>query len=158
CMENLKAMHDLKYAPEQAEFALKLQQTLDNARPLETIGQVLDKSGEVGMGSTDVGDISWVVPTTGFNTACWPPGTPGPSCQHVASGRKAFAKQGMVLAARVLAATAHDAMTKPEVIQQAQAEFARRVGQNKYQSLMQPGQKPALNYRNRTSVAGAVTE
>lgn len=156
CLENLRAMRDLKYSPEQTEFALKLQQTLDMPRPLDLIGQVLDKSGEIGMGSTDVGDVSWVVPTTGFNTACWPPGTPGHSWQAVASGRQDFARQGMILAARVLAGTAWDALTKPEIIQQAQSEHARRLGQVQYQSLMQPGQKPALNYRNRST--GTVTE
>ena len=56
------------------------------------------------MGSTDVGDVSWVVPTAGFATACWVPGTPGHSWQAVACGGTTIGKKGMQLAAKVLAA------------------------------------------------------
>lgn len=149
CLENLRELNDLKYDNAQMEFALKIQQTLDSPRSFDLVSQVLDKSGEIGMGSTDVGDVSWVVPTTGFNTACWIPGTPGHSWQAVACGRNEMAKHGMVLAARVIAATAYDVMTHPESVERAKQEFQRRLGNTKYSSLMEPGQKPPLNYRNR---------
>ena len=100
------------------------------------------------MGSTDVGDVSWVVPTSGFSTACFVPGVPGHSWQAVASGGTNIARNGMNLAAKVLAATAWDIYTQPQTIATAKDELQRRLGQQAYQTLMLPGQKPSLGYRN----------
>ena len=102
------------------------------------------------MGSTDVGDVSWVVPTTGFNTACFVPGTPGHSWQAVACGATPIARKGMDLAARVIAATAWDLFNSLDTLKIAKAEHEQRLKGRKYQTLMNPGQKPPLNYRNRS--------
>ena len=85
---------------------LEVFQTFAEKAPLDSIGRVNDLSGRTGMGSTDVGDVSWVVPVTGFTTACWVPGTPGHSWQAVACGGTTIGKKGMQLAAKALAATA----------------------------------------------------
>src|SRR5690606_11696821 len=116
--------------------------------PLESLREVSDRSGTVGMGSTDVGDVSWVVPTVGFGTACWVPGTPGHSWQAVAASGSSVGHKGMQLAARVLAATAWDLYHSPEVLKEARHELKRRLGDRKYSSLMQSGQKPPLDYRD----------
>ena len=146
-MANLKALNDLSYDTEQTKFASRLQQSLENPKPLDSISEVIDQSGTVGMGSTDVGDVSWVVPTTGFNAACFVPGTPGHSWQVVACGGTSIGRQGMNLAARVLAATAWDLYKQPNLLRAAQAEHQQRLGEGKYQTLMQPDQKPPLDYR-----------
>jgi aminobenzoyl-glutamate utilization protein B len=149
CLKHLEQLNDLRFPDELTEFALRLQQTLEKPRPLDDVQFVYNKSGEVGMGSTDVGDVSWVVPTTGFGTACWVPGTPGHSWQAVACGRTEIARRGMVLAARVLAATGHDLLTRPALVTQAKQEHAQRIGQRAYVPLIEPDQPPPLNYRNR---------
>jgi aminobenzoyl-glutamate utilization protein B len=146
-MKNLKALNDLKYSPDDLKFALKLQTQVPRPRPLSNISRVFNRSGTVGKGSTDVGDVSWVVPTTGFSTACWVPGTPGHSWQAVACGGTDIAHKGMNLAAHVLAATAWDLYHFPATLAAAKKELARRLGEEKYQSLMEPGQKPPLDYR-----------
>jgi len=146
-MKNLKALNDLKYSPDDLKFALKLQTQVPRPRPLSNISRVFNRSGTVGKGSTDVGDVSWVVPSTGFSTACWVPGTPGHSWQAVACGGTDIAHKGMNLAAHVLAATAWDLYHSPETLAAAKKELARRLGEEKYQSLMEPGQKPPLDYR-----------
>lgn len=146
-MKNLKALNGLRYSPEDLKFALKLQSTVSKPRPLANIRLVFDRSGALGKGSTDVGDVSWVVPTTGFSTSCWVPGTPGHSWQAVACGGTAIAHKGMNLAASVLAATAWDLFHSPATLTAAKKELARRLGEEEYQSLMEPGQKPPLNYR-----------
>jgi aminobenzoyl-glutamate utilization protein B len=105
-------------------------------------------SGQVGKGSTDVGDVSWVVPTTGFSTACWVPGTPGHSWQAVAAGGTSIGRKGMELAARVLAATAWDLYHDPELVATAKAEHKRRLADRKYQPLLEPGLAPPLDYRD----------
>ena len=146
-MSNLKMLNDLSYSAKDVKFAVRIQETLTKPKPLDSITQVADLSGTVGKGSTDVGDVSWVVPTTGFSTACWVPGTPGHSWQVVAAGGTPIGRKGMNLAARVLAATAWDLYKNPKLIQQAQAELKRRTSQQMYRSLMQEGQKPPLDYR-----------
>jgi len=99
------------------------------------------------MGSTDVGDVSWVVPTTGFYAATWVPGTPGHSWQAVACGGTTIGKKGMVLASRVLAASAVDLMTQPEIVERAKAEQKQRLSGSLYAPLLDKDQKPTLDYR-----------
>jgi aminobenzoyl-glutamate utilization protein B len=138
---NLEKLNDLRYDDEERKFAARIQGTLLSPVPLDRLGQV-------NMGSTDVGDVSWVVPTTGFTTACWVPGTPGHSWQAVAAGGMSIGRKGMQLAAKVLAATAWDLYQNPKLIAAAKAEHRRRLGERKYQSLLEPKQKPPLHYRD----------
>ena len=77
-------------------------------------------------GSTDVGDVSWLTPTSQIETVCWPAGVPGHSWQIVACGKSDFAHKGMLLAGKVLAATAIDLFTDEELLAKAKAEFAER--------------------------------
>ncbi|MBP86680.1 MAG: amidohydrolase [Planctomycetaceae bacterium] len=153
-LRNLEASNDLKYSEDDFAFAARLQQSLSKPKPLESIADVEHLDG-VGMGSTDVGDVSWVVPTAGFTTACFVPGTPGHSWQAVACGGTEIAHQGMNLAARVMAATAWDLYHDPLLLTAAKAEHKQRVGELGYATLMEQGQRPPLNYRRppRATVA-----
>ncbi len=144
---NLRTLNNLSYNEEDLRFATTIQETLAKPVPLTVITKVVDRSGQVGNGSTDVGDVSWVVPTAGFTTACWVPGTPGHSWQVVAASGTHIGQQGMNLAARVLAATAWDLFTQPELITQAHTEFQRRLAGRKYRSLLKDKQTPPLDYR-----------
>ncbi|MCI0379851.1 MAG: amidohydrolase, partial [Gemmataceae bacterium] len=104
--------------------------------------------GGASKGSTDVSDVSWVVPTSGFSTACWVPGTPGHSWQATAAGGMSIGKKGMHLAAKVMAAGAWDLFQDPKLIDAARAEFRQRLTGRTYESLLLPGQQPPLNYRD----------
>ncbi|MBW3598331.1 MAG: amidohydrolase [Planctomycetes bacterium] len=146
-LKNLQELNDLEIPAGEQPFAARLQQTLSQPQPLEDVGQVYDQSGTFGTGSTDVGDVSWVTPTSGFTTACWVPGTPGHSWQATACGATPQARRGMNLAARVLAATAWDIYTNPQLLEAAKAEHRKRVGEVEYESLLLPGQPPPLDYR-----------
>jgi aminobenzoyl-glutamate utilization protein B len=145
---NLKQLNDLKYDDTQTQFAVRIQNTLDKPEPLESVSEVFDRSGQVGKGSTDVGDVSWVVPTTGFGTACWVPGTPAHSWQAVAAGGTSIGRQGMQLAAKVLAASAWDFFQNPKSISAAKAEHGERLSGHRYKPLLEPNQKPPLDYRD----------
>ena len=149
-LDTLRKMNDLSYTEEERAFAIRIQETLAAPKPLESIEKVIDRSGDVGKGSTDVGDVSWVVPTTGFNTACWVPGTPGHSWQAVATGNTSIARKGMILAARVLAESTRTLMTSPEILKRAKKELARRLEDREYTPLMAPEQQPPLDYRRPT--------
>ncbi|MFO0918511.1 MAG: amidohydrolase [Planctomycetaceae bacterium] len=146
-LSNLKALNDLKYTPEESAFALRLQATLAKPLPLETLSEVRDSTGEISKGSTDVGDVSWVVPTAGFTTACWAPGTPAHSWQAVAAGGMSIGRQGMHLAAKVMAATAWDLFQQPQVLAAAKEELTQRLGGRSYHPLIAADQKPPLDYR-----------
>jgi aminobenzoyl-glutamate utilization protein B len=147
-LANLRELNDLKYDAQEVAFAQRILETLPKPQPLDSISQVTDSSGEVGKGSTDVGDVSWVVPTAGFTTACFVPGTPSHSWQAVAAGGTSIGKQGMQLAAKTMAATVWDLMRQPQTLVAAKAEHAKRLSGRKYQPLLQPGQKAPLDYRN----------
>jgi aminobenzoyl-glutamate utilization protein B len=145
---NLRTLARLDYTPEERQFAVRIQESLEEPLPLDSVREVSDQSGQTGKGSTDVADVSWVVPTTGFTTACWVPGTPAHSWQACAAGGTSLGRNGMNLAARVIAASAFDLYGQPHVLTAAKAELQRRLGDQKYDSLMRPGQKPPLDYRN----------
>jgi len=79
------------------------------------------------VGSTDVGSVSWVVPTVQMRGATYAIGTPGHSWQLVAQGKLPAAHKGMTHAAKVMASTAVDLILKPELIAEAKADFAERL-------------------------------
>ena len=76
------------------------------------------------VGSTDVGTVSWVVPTVQCRVATYAVGTPGHSWQLVAQGRAPAAHKGMVHAAKAMAATACDVLTDAGLLARARSEHA----------------------------------
>jgi aminobenzoyl-glutamate utilization protein B len=146
--QNLERLNNLTYDDDEKAFAAKIRDTLVQPAPLESLSRVETPTGQVGKGSTDVGDVSWVVPTAGFTTACWVPGTPAHSWQAVAAGGTSIGRKGMILAARVLAATASDLFRDPKTLEDARAEHRRQLGGRKYQPLLGDNQKPPLDYRD----------
>ena len=92
-------------------------------------------------GSTDVGDVSWLTPTSQIDMVTWPAGIPNHSWQVVACGKSGFAQKGMLAAAKVLAATALDLFEKPDKLAQAREEFERRSASG-YVCPIEDGAKP----------------
>lgn len=83
-------------------------------------------------GSTDVADVSWVVPTVQLWGATQAIGTPFHSWQMVAQGKSSPAFKGMVHAAMVMAATGADAMTDSDLRARAWAHLKAAIGPNGY--------------------------
>ncbi|SED92110.1 aminobenzoyl-glutamate utilization protein B [Rhizobiales bacterium GAS191] len=79
------------------------------------------------VGSTDVGTVSWVVPTVQMRGATYAIGTPGHSWQLVAQGKAPAAHKGMEHAAKVMATTAIDLIVDPNLIEAAKADFRDRL-------------------------------
>ncbi|MGH7944366.1 MAG: amidohydrolase [Opitutaceae bacterium] len=150
--ENLTAVGGVTYTKEEREFALKIGRTVFGKPPAPEAASlilpfVLNPPREGG-GSTDVGDVSWTVPTVGLRVAAYAPGTPGHSWQAVACGGTTLGLKGMNVAAKTMAGMIVDLMTRPDVITQAKAEFIRkRGGDFKYIALL-GDRPPALNYRD----------
>lgn len=83
-------------------------------------------------GSTDVGDVSWVVPTVQCTAAVAALGTPGHSWQMTGQGKLPAAHKGMLHAAKVMGATAARMLTDPELVDAAKSEFAGRLAERPY--------------------------
>ena len=102
----------------------------------------LDNGGVPMVGSTDVGDVSWVVPTVQARGATYAIGTPGHSWQLTAQGMLPAAHKGMVHVAKVMAATAVDLVQQPDVIAKAKADLAARTAITPYVSTIPEGTEP----------------
>ncbi|WP_254304311.1 M20 family metallopeptidase [Candidatus Sodalis sp. SoCistrobi] len=112
---------DLKSAYDRYGLAVDYQ------RPLCDFVLPLRRPYSDMVGSTDVGSVSWVVPTVQVYGATYAIGTPGHSWQLVAQGKAAVAHKGMIHAAKIMASTAVDLLQHPELIAQAKAEHRARL-------------------------------
>lgn len=101
-------------------------------------------SEECAPGSTDVGDVSWVVPTGQIRVACYSYGAGAHSWQWTGQGKAGAALKGAVLAAEVLADAARTLTERPELIDKAKAEFEKRMCGQKYECLIPDDVKPHL--------------
>ena len=95
-------------------------------------------------GSTDVGDVSWVVPTVQIWGANYAIGTPFHSWQMVAQGKGGPALKGMLHAAKVMAATAVDAVTDADLRARAWADLRARGGAEAYVSPLPENAEPPI--------------
>lgn len=100
---------------------------------------------EVMAGSTDVGDVSWVTPTTNLVTATCVLGMPGHSWQEAATSGMSIGHKGMILAAKTLTLTGIDLLTKSEELSRVREEFEAKTKGFTYKSPVPPGQKPPLD-------------
>lgn len=147
---NLSAVGGVVYNAEEKQFAEKIFPSLNlpNVK-IESAAMVspFEQTEERNSGSTDVGDISWVVPTVGMGAATWVPGTSAHSWQAVAAGGTGIGAKGMMVAAKTMALTAIDLFNAPETCVKAKAELKERTGKDfKYQCLIGT-RKPPLDYR-----------
>ena len=105
----------------------------------------LDAKGQGGVGSTDVGDVSWVVPTVQAWGATLAIGTPFHSWQFTGQGKAPAAHKGMVHVAKVMAGTAVDALRDPTLIEKAKADLKRRTAAAPYVSPLPKEVGPSLD-------------
>jgi len=103
-------------------------------RPLGTElyeGVLPYETGEF-FGSTDVGDVSYICPTTLLYTACVNIAAPVHSWQATACAGGSIAFKGTIYGAKVMAHTALKLLHDPKLMQQAKDEFTRRSGGKPY--------------------------
>ena len=146
---NLQLVGGYTLSESEKEFATKIQQTFSSPPPItatSTIEKFEVREGGAG-GSTDVGDVSWIVPTAGLSTATWVPGTAAHSWQAVAAGGTSIGSKGMLVAAKTLAASMVDAFTDPKITEDAWLEFKKRAGEKFVYEPLLGDRKPALDYR-----------
>ena len=147
--DNLSAIGGVTYSAEEKEFAEKIALSLGQTKAdLDRAVNIQPyKETAQAYGSTDVGDVSFVVPTVGFGTATWVPGTSAHSWQAVAAGGTSIGEKGMMVAAKTITATVIDLFKNQELIVKAKVEFKNRRGLNFIYKPLLGNRPPALNYR-----------
>jgi aminobenzoyl-glutamate utilization protein B len=99
---------------------------------------------DMGGGSSDVGNVSWVVPTTPILTACWPGGVPAHSWGAVACTGSSVGLKGMRTASKVIAASVIDTLFDPSIIAEARKQFLEKTGGKKYVSPIPKDRRPPM--------------
>jgi len=148
---NLRQVGGVTYTREEQAFAENLRKTLpvEHARPLGSQEQVLPPSEGYFSASSDVGDVSWIVPTAALNTATFVPGVPAHSWQSTACAGMSIGRKGMLVAAKTLALSAMDLFTDPEQVKAARASFDQRRAGYEYRARVPADHRPPLNYRDK---------
>ncbi|MDL5045745.1 amidohydrolase [Oscillatoria amoena NRMC-F 0135] len=142
--KNLEYLGPITYNDTEVAFAKKIQEATgkpqvglhSKVEPLEATDP------NAGGGSTDVGDVSWVVPTIRLSAATAPIGTPWHSWAVVACGGMSIGHKGMVHASKTLALTMVDLFEDPKKIEAVKAEFKQRKGDHVYSGLIPEGPPP----------------
>jgi aminobenzoyl-glutamate utilization protein B len=150
--KNLEEVGGFTLDNSQKQFALNLQKSLgtdtipslDETRIIEPL-RPIDLNAP--SASTDVGDVSWNVPTIGFNTATFVPGVAAHTWQATASAGMSIGQDGMIIASKAIALTAIDLFNGPELVKAAKVDFDHKLTGKSYQSPIPAGQKPLINYR-----------
>ena len=161
--QHMEAMLPIGYTEEEMEYAKKFQEVITDLDRKNLQGmakkiggknakEILDKPLWDFMtypqggskGSTDVGDVSWVVPTGQFGAVTWAAGTPGHAWQVVAQGKSPVAHKGTLFAAKVLAATAYDFLTDPELVKKARENWLEILDGETYPGALPPDAKPHI--------------
>ncbi|MCK6618168.1 MAG: amidohydrolase [Cyclobacteriaceae bacterium] len=142
--KNLEYLGPITYTDTEVAFAKKIQEATgkpqvglhSKVEPLEATDP------NAGGGSTDVGDVSWVVPTIRLSAATAPIGTPWHSWAVVACGGMSIGHKGMMHASKTLALTMVDLFEDPKKVEAVKAEFKQRKGDHVYSGLIPPGPPP----------------
>ena len=146
---NLTSVGGVVYSAKETAFAQELQKTLTTKVPDLSQAQIIQpfKTGGFLPASTDVGDITWVVPTVGLTTATWVPGAPAHSWQAVATGGMSIGQKAMINAAKTIALTGADLFNNPAILQKAKEELTQKLGPGfKYKSMI-GDRMPPLDFR-----------
>ena len=147
--EKLSARGGVTYSSKENKFANTIYKTL--LSPTAQLGdqeKVLSYKPTHGHGSTDVGDVSWLVPTAGLRISTWVPGTAAHSWQAVAAGGTSIGLKGTKLAAEILSETAIEIYLDPSIASKAKQELENRVGEGFNYVPLLGDRKPPLDYRN----------
>jgi aminobenzoyl-glutamate utilization protein B len=141
---NLERLGAIEYTQEEQAFAKAIQKATGKpevgvdaeVRPLR------DTQENPEGGSTDVGDVSYIVPTIRLSAPIAGKDVPWHSWAVVASGGMSIGHKGLVYASKALAMTMVDLFTDPALVDAVKAEFRERKGDYVYEGILPPGPPP----------------
>lgn len=142
--KNLELLGPITYTEEETTFAKKIQESTGKPQVgLHSKVEALEETLPAGTGgSTDVGDVSWIVPVVRMTAATAPIGTPWHSWAVVACGGMSIGHKGLLHSSKTLAMTMADLMEDPKKIEAVKAEFKTRKGDTVYKGLVPDGPPP----------------
>jgi aminobenzoyl-glutamate utilization protein B len=141
---SLRAAGGVRYTGEERAFIDKIRATLGPRPmpPVERAAEVLPPKTLLSSVSTDVGDVSWVVPVGHFTAATMPPGVPLHTWQSTACAGTSIGRKGMMVAARTLALASLELFHSPDLVKQARAAFDQAMRGQAYRSLLPEDRRP----------------
>ena len=144
---NLEILGPIEYTEAEGAFGRGIQRSTD--KPLVGIDGSVQPFKETrenpGGGSTDVGDVSWLVPEIRLRVTTAPKDTPWHSWAVVACGGMSIGHKGMTYAAKAMAMTMVDLYENPELVEEIQAEYKERKGDYEYEAILPDGPPPIGN-------------
>jgi aminobenzoyl-glutamate utilization protein B len=139
---NLRWLGPASYTDQEQTFARAIQRATGvPEKGMDTSIKPLENQKEEG-GSTDVGDVSWVVPTLHLTVATSPAEAPWHAWPVVATGGMSIGHKGLTLAAKVLAATMVDLYERPEALAAVRTEFEQKKGDVVFKAYLPDGPPP----------------
>jgi len=149
--KKLEIVGGIQYDAREKAFAEGILKTVDkDTTALKEVAQIAplkEEEPSQGGGSSDVGDVSWNVPSVSFTTATFIPGSAGHSWQNVASDGTTIGTKSLINTAKVFALSAIELYTNPSYVKEVQSEFEQRRGSGFTYHPLLGDRKPALDYR-----------
>jgi len=142
--KNLETLGPVTYTDEETTFAKKIQESTGKPQVglYTKIEPMEETDPNAGGGSTDVADVSWIVPTIRLSVATAPIGTPWHSWAVVACGGMSIGHKGMFQASKLLAMTMVDLFEDPAKIEAVKADYKKNRGDAPYKALIPDGPPP----------------
>ncbi len=142
--KNIEALGPIVYTDEEIAFAKKIQE-VSGGKQVGLDGKIHalkpTKEHPEG-GSTDVGDVSWLVPEITALVTTAPANAPWHSWAVVACGGMSIGHKGLVFAAKSLAMTMVDLYENEQLREDIRAEFENRKGNHVYKAYIPEGPPP----------------
>lgn len=144
--KNLHIVGPPKFTKAEKAFAKKTREDLKTRSKVDLVEEIdpLTEDFKTSKGSTDVGNVSWMVPTGGLSTTCYSNEAPGHSWQIVACSGMSIGEKGMLVAARTLAYSTVELFMDNSWITKAKADFDERKAGEEVILLIPKDQKPPL--------------
>jgi len=142
--DNMMWLGPIEFTDDEQEFARQIQRSTD-VPPIGLKGtpEPLDLNPRgIDGGSTDVGDVSWQVPTLHLSVTTAAVGAPWHAWPVVATGGMSIGHKGMLYAAKTLAATMVDLYADPANLAEVRSEFEDKTRGVEYVSYLPDGPPP----------------
>jgi len=148
-MEYLRGYQAVLTDAEKKSVASQAQQLFGRTEKAKEVAQMPiwnfhSKGLKGGKGSNDVGDVSWVCPTSILRTACYTAGTTAHHWLRTAQGKSSVCHKGLLLAGAIMACTAVDFLTDPDLVAKARENWLDRLGGETYPNPLPADCKPEV--------------
>ena len=142
-LKNMELLGPIDYSKDELKYAKTIQRETDKPEDgmdadIEPLRETLPAQG----GSTDVGDVSQIIPVVRARVTAAPKDVPWHSWAVVACTGMSIGHKGMLFAAKSLSMTMVDLFENPQLVKEIKAEFKKRKGDKVYKAMIPDGPPP----------------